>query len=214
MAKGRRRRADGLATRERIITSATEMFAASGYEGTSLRQIAAAASIDIATLKYHYTDKPTLFAQVYAQNYEVFAAAVAPVIAAFIEVRDTDALRDVLHLFSSSMHDFAAENLPFIKLTLYRVIEQGIDVIELEDELQVAAITMLSDVFDELARREVVAPVDSRALSAFLISSFCTWQVLARTKQDWVGPPSIQTDEGRVRSEAFFVSTLEKVLGV
>ena len=54
-------RANGLATRERIVRAATEMFAEDGYEATSLRQIAMRADIDSATLKYHFGDQ--LFCQ-------------------------------------------------------------------------------------------------------------------------------------------------------
>ncbi len=214
MAARKKRRADGLATRERIIASATTMFAASGYEGTSLRQIAASASIDIATLKYHYGDKATLFAQVYSQGHAVFVSELAPILEAFAGVNTQEELRPVLRLFSARMHDFVAGNLSFIKLTLFRIIEENVETIDVEDDLQVAAIGILSEAFAELGRRGVICDVDTRALSAFLISSFLTWHVLARTKPEWVGDPHIDSDPGRARSEDFFVATLERILGV
>ena len=190
------------------------MFAATGYEGTSLRKIAASASIDIATLKYHYGDKASLFAEVYSQGHAGFVTELTPILAAFAGVTSQDELRPVLRLFSSTMHDFVAQNLAFIRLTLFRIIEDNAEVVDVEDDLQVAAIGILSEAFAELERRGVVRDVDARALAAFLISSFLTWHVLARTKQDWVGPPHIDTDDGRARSEDFFVATLERILGL
>src|SRR5690554_8214333 len=58
-------RANGRATRARILTEATRFFADTGYEATSVRQVAQAAEIDAATPLYHFGDKAGLFAEVY-----------------------------------------------------------------------------------------------------------------------------------------------------
>ena len=212
--KKRRRRADGLATRERILEVATHMFAAAGYEATSLRQIAAASSIDIATLKYHYQDKASLFAEVYSQGHVEFLQALAPVMLGLDSAQDADQVRRMIHLLVTSMHDFVDSNLPFVKLTLFRLMEENTDIVVLEDELQVVALETLEGIFAKLASQGIIQPVDARGVVVFLISSFSMWNVTARVKPSWMAEPHIQTPEGRARSERFFITTVERMLGV
>lgn len=48
-------------TRERILNVAEELFANSGYNGTSLRDVARAAELQTAAIGYHYPTKEELF---------------------------------------------------------------------------------------------------------------------------------------------------------
>lgn len=215
MARRKRRpRADGIATRERILGAATAMFAANGYEATSLRQIAAASEIDIATLKYHFDDKQTLFAQVYQAGHEHFLNALLPILAKFPELETREAVRDVFDDFVSVMHDFVAEHLSFVKLTLFRLIEESVDIVDLEEELQTVALDAFEQGFQVLIDRGLVADIDARALVVFLISSFSTYQVTARTRESWLGPPHIETAEGRERFERFYTASVLRILGL
>ena len=72
----RKQRADGARTRERILAEALPLFAARGFAGTSVRQVAAAAEVNVATLAYHFSDKQGLYDAVvsirnwHAQPYE------------------------------------------------------------------------------------------------------------------------------------------------
>ena len=212
--KTRRRRADGLATRQRILESATTMFSASGYEATSLRQIAAAASIDIATLKYHYKGKPELFAQVYGRGHGLFIEAIAPVMAELSQSQDAQDVRDVIAVLVDTIHEFVAQEQHFVKLTLFRLMEDSLDVIGLEDELQQVALEALEHVFADLARRGISSAVDARGFVVFLITSFCMWSVTAKVKPAWLGGAHIETPEGQARSKAFFQIAVERMLGV
>lgn len=56
-----RTRTDGDRTRERIIEVALPLFAAHGYAGTSVRTVASAAGVNVATLAYHFSDKEGLY---------------------------------------------------------------------------------------------------------------------------------------------------------
>ena len=212
--KKKRRRSDGLATRERICTHATTLFASQGYNATSLRSIAAATGIDIATLKYHYTEKSALFAQVYAQGYERFATALMPALAALDAASDAESVRQGLLLFSRDMHAFAQQDLEFVRLTMFRMLEDEVEFIQEEDSLQAIAITMLEARFESLAQRGVIKPVDARGMAVFLVASFGMWHVTARTKESWLGLPHINTPEGRARSQDFFATVVARILGV
>jgi AcrR family transcriptional regulator len=216
MAKntGRKRavRANGMATRERIIDSATKLFAESGYEATSLRQIAIMADIDSATLKYHFGDKPNLFAEVYRLGHEEFLEVLSPLVTKLQAVESREEFRDVLEDFVVDMHDFIEEELPFVRLTLYRMLENSEDVIALEEELQTIAIATLEATFNELIDRGIVRDLDARAFVVFIISSFSTWHITGRVKSRWLGNPPLDSREGRNRSEDFFIDLMENYL--
>jgi AcrR family transcriptional regulator len=210
--KRRATRANGRATRERILEEATRIFADGGYEASSLRQIARAADIDSATLKYHFGDKPNLFGEVYRRGHEAFLEVLDPLLLRLHSVDHRDQLRDVLDDFVVDMHDFVEENLPFVRLTLYRMLEDSEDVIALEEELQTVAITTLEKTFNGLIERGIVRGVDARAFVVFLVSSFSTWHVTGRVKARWLGDPPLESLDGRSRSEEFFVDLVETYL--
>jgi AcrR family transcriptional regulator len=206
-------RANGRATRERIIEEATRAFADTGYKATSLRQIAQASEIDSATLKYHFGDKPNLFAEVYRRGHEQFLDVLDPLLTRLHRVEGRDGLRDVLDDFVVDMHDFIEENLPFVRLTLYRMLEDSEDVIALEEELQTVAIATLEKTFNGLIDRGIVRDnVDARAFVVFIVSSFSTWHVTGRVKSAWLGDPPLDSLDGRSRSEDFYVDLVETYL--
>lgn len=210
----KRRRADGIATRQRVLEVATSLFASGGYSGTSLRQIAAAAGIDIATLKYHFDDKPNLFAQVYQQGHERFLVALAPILNQIEGARTREDVRQIARSIVVIMQNFVEQDLDFVRLTLFRLLEDNQEVIVEEESLQTLALSVMEQRFEVLVERGVMPPIDTRALVAFLVSSFATWQVTARVKTSWVGDPSIDTPRGKARSERFLITAIERLLGV
>jgi AcrR family transcriptional regulator len=52
---------DSEETRERILNAAEELFALNGYDGTSVRDVAAASQVQIAAVGYHFGLKESLF---------------------------------------------------------------------------------------------------------------------------------------------------------
>lgn len=62
------RRAGDSGTREAILDASLEMFAAKGYEATSMRAIAGQAGVDPALVRQFFTDKETLFVATMAQR--------------------------------------------------------------------------------------------------------------------------------------------------
>ena len=60
-ASERRKRADGAATRDRIVECAGALFAATGYAETTGRAIAAAANVDVASINYHFRSRAGLY---------------------------------------------------------------------------------------------------------------------------------------------------------
>ncbi len=201
-------RANGQATRERVIESAENLFASMGYEATSLRAIAGSAGIDIATLKYHFDDKPALFGEVYQRGHVRFMELLDPFLSDLDAVRTTEDFELLLDEFVTAVHDFVEADFSFVRLTLYRTLEDSEDVISIEEELQSIAISRLEAKFATLTKRGVMRDVDSRALVVLLVSAMSSWHVTGRFKPNWLGAPGLDTSAGRARSEAFFIDLL------
>lgn len=60
-----------LERRERILDAAERVFAESGYHGTTLRQVAAAAGVQLSLLGYHFPSKLALYVAVFARRQHV-----------------------------------------------------------------------------------------------------------------------------------------------
>jgi TetR/AcrR family transcriptional regulator, regulator of cefoperazone and chloramphenicol sensitivity len=59
--------AGGRDSRERILRAATAAFAARGFDGVSIRDLAAVVDLDVATVQYHVGRKAELFTAVFAR---------------------------------------------------------------------------------------------------------------------------------------------------
>lgn len=60
-AASRKLRTDGAQARERILSAALSLFVAKGYHLTSVRDIAAQASVNSASIRYYFGDKAGLY---------------------------------------------------------------------------------------------------------------------------------------------------------
>src|SRR5258705_5172910 len=94
-------REDEDGTRERILRMAERLFAERGFNGVSVRELAAAAQVNIASIGYHFDSKEGLLSEVYRRHCEPLIeerlrglkaaarlrnkARIAPVIEAFIQ---------------------------------------------------------------------------------------------------------------------------------
>jgi AcrR family transcriptional regulator len=57
-------------TRDRILKTAERLFAERGFNGVSVRDLAGAANVNIASIGYHFRNKEGLLAQVYRRHCE------------------------------------------------------------------------------------------------------------------------------------------------
>ena len=73
--------AKGEATRGRIIDSALDLFTAHGYDGTTMRAIAAAAGVSLGSSYQYFAGKDHLVQAFYERSQDEHAAAVAQVLA-------------------------------------------------------------------------------------------------------------------------------------
>lgn len=57
-------------TKTRILKAASKLFAEKGFEGTSIRDIAAAAEVNLAAINYHFKNKNNLYCATFQMAYE------------------------------------------------------------------------------------------------------------------------------------------------
>ncbi|OIJ68023.1 TetR/AcrR family transcriptional regulator [Streptomyces mangrovisoli] len=70
-------------SRERIVDAATRLFAEHGYDGTSTRQIAAEAGLNMATVNYHTGAKKELYVEVMRRAHQAERSALEMALAEF-----------------------------------------------------------------------------------------------------------------------------------
>lgn len=90
-------RADGQASRERLLQSALRLFSERGYAQTSTREIALAAGANVASISYYFGDKAGLYRAVFAAQLPHKRDSVAAFADPALD------LRTALFLFYSSM---------------------------------------------------------------------------------------------------------------
>lgn len=111
-------RSDGDRTRQRILDAALPLFAEHGYAGTSVRTVAAAAGVNVATLAYHFADKAGLYATVVQRLHEDLAAAFpTPSPAASPEA--------AVRSWVAAGWSFAVAHRPHLRLLLRHVLDHG-----------------------------------------------------------------------------------------
>jgi AcrR family transcriptional regulator len=61
-------------TKERILSAAEELFARHGFAGASLRQVTAAANVNLAAVNYHFGSKDNLINEVFRRRLDELTA--------------------------------------------------------------------------------------------------------------------------------------------
>lgn len=115
---GRRSRADGEATRERILEVALPLFAERGYAGASIRTIAKAAEVNVATLAYHFEDKDGLYVTVCQRLHEDLAND-------FPDVQLGANPRETVHGIIAQAWSFIRAHRLHIQLLMRNVLDEG-----------------------------------------------------------------------------------------
>jgi AcrR family transcriptional regulator len=196
-ASARRPRADGRETRARVLDAAAQVFARDGFEGASLRRIAEAAGIDIATLKYHVRDKAALFAEVYQDGYQQFQQALGPLLLRLPLARDADELVLELRKLLERGYDYLETNQRFVRLWLFRLLQGPREVLDAEELLRVQVTTLIERVVEILRERGLVREVDAHVLALVMITTLPMLALGTEARPDLLGP-SQATPRARV----------------
>jgi AcrR family transcriptional regulator len=92
-------------TKEKIIDAARVLFANKGYDGTSIRDIAKEANVNVASVNYYFTKKENLFIEIVRAGYLECAGKINSLLQ---ENKGNleNTLVDFFHYFLSNSHDF------------------------------------------------------------------------------------------------------------
>ncbi|WP_214324631.1 TetR/AcrR family transcriptional regulator [Nonomuraea sediminis] len=115
---------------EVILKAATQLFAALGYDGTSTRQIADAAGLNIATVSYHVGGKRELYLAVIERAHQDERAALEASLARF----PGDDPVVAIHGLIDDYLDFCVEHPEVPALWMHRWLSDAGDLTELEKE--------------------------------------------------------------------------------
>ncbi|MFD0059557.1 TetR/AcrR family transcriptional regulator [Streptomyces sp. NPDC056690] len=72
----RRKRANGVESRQRILDAAVEIAGERGYEGTSIAAVSAKCGLPASSIYWHFRDKDDLIAAVIERSFEAWLGAV------------------------------------------------------------------------------------------------------------------------------------------
>ncbi|MGX1624311.1 TetR family transcriptional regulator [Streptomyces sp. NPDC055506] len=73
----RRKRANGVESRQRILDATVEIAGERGYEGTSIAAVSAKCGLPASSIYWHFKDKDDLIAAVIERSFETWLKAVA-----------------------------------------------------------------------------------------------------------------------------------------
>src|SRR5262245_14844044 len=76
MTRTRRRRANGEASRSKILDAAAEIAGERGYEGSSINLVSARSGLPASSIYWHFKDKDELIAAVVERSFEQWIAAL------------------------------------------------------------------------------------------------------------------------------------------
>ncbi|MEW9549869.1 TetR/AcrR family transcriptional regulator [Nonomuraea sp. NPDC050783] len=113
-----------------IVKVATRLFAAHGYDGTSTRQIAEAAGLNIATVNYHVGGKRELYLAVMERAHQAERAALERALARPAGTGPVAAI----HRLVDDYLDFCVDNPEIPALWMHRWLSDAGDITELERE--------------------------------------------------------------------------------
>ncbi|MFD8599804.1 TetR/AcrR family transcriptional regulator [Kitasatospora sp. NPDC059646] len=120
------------ASRERILTAATTLFAEHGYDGTTTRTIAGAAGLNVATVAYHVGTKADLYREVMRRAHEAERAAVAAALAGFAAAAPDDPARAAAE-FADRYLDFCLDQPQVPALWMRRWMADAAEFADLEE---------------------------------------------------------------------------------
>ncbi len=97
-----------LQTRKRILEAAAKLFDAHGYDGTSVRQIAEEAKVNLALISYHFQGKQGVLEVLISHYYETFFRLLAKEMGRGEHSPPLDRLTQMVRLYVFFQRDHAA----------------------------------------------------------------------------------------------------------
>jgi len=158
----RKRRPSGEASREHILSVALKLFREKGFDGTTMRDIAAAAGLSLGAAYYWFPSKEALVLAYYARQQDTHAAASRGALESLPDLRSR--LGAVMH----AKIDMLKEDRKLLRAILRSTLgaDEAISVFSAETE---GVRRRSIDVFLDAIGRDETIPEDARPLFAQML---------------------------------------------
>ncbi len=201
---------------ERIMQTATLLFAEHGYHGVSARQLAEAVGLNVATVHYHTGGKRELYLSVVRRLYEQEQALVS----AALDGRPPDTWTQPAQVWATltrlidALIDFLDQRPERARLYMRRWLEGADEVTPVEAEQSLAVHRPLLDALQRAQAAGVIRPeldlaLFLRSFTWMLFSYFVTGPI---DWQTWQGDPHAPASLRAFR--AYLRDYLARMLGI
>lgn len=146
-------------TQEAILQAATSLFSEKGINGTTTREIAELAGVNIAALHYHWGGKEDLLKAVYRRVIEELMNRVAKIFE-----NPASQLKENIELHLGGFHDFFIENPGYARILLYGDLEKPPFIAELREQFILPIIQKVSEQMKALMREKKIRKIDPEAV--------------------------------------------------
>ena len=189
---GRRRRRihDSRATRESLLTAAASLFAARGFDGVSVAEVARQAGANKALISYHFGGKLKLYRAILHETFAELLSRVEPLRS---DARPPD---QVLREFIAIVGDTADSRRPHLSRMMLREVIAGGPHLDHETLVYpMRAFAVVREIIERGVRERVFRPVDPVLTHLSLIGSLVFFFATAdfRRRMASEGPRVMET---------------------
>lgn len=175
---GRPAQSENRDTRGDIIKAAETIFAQTGYSAASLRQIALAAAVDLATVKYHFRDKPSLYDEVFLAGNDELLTRLSPSLAQLGASAQRDELIAGVHAFAAELTVYFQERRNYARVLLFRMLEGPCEASPTH-EVQGSIASVLTDAFLAIADKPFAQRFDANAYAIYALTAWPSWMYIS-----------------------------------
>ncbi len=141
-----------------ILKAAMKLFSKKGLNGTTTREIAGLAKVNIAALHYHWGGKEDLMKAVYEQVISEVGLLGARLIQA-PEKKLSETFRDIL----GELHDFFTAHPDYARILLYEDLEDPDFLKDVRDSTALPLIRQTSEYLKKLMKQGKIRKIDPEA---------------------------------------------------
>jgi AcrR family transcriptional regulator len=146
-------------TSEAILRAATTLFSQKGINGTTTREIADLAGVNIAGLHYHWGGKEDLLKAVYQRVIEELMGLVSRIFE-----NPAAHLKENIETHLGRFHDFFIENPEYARILLYGDLEKPPFIAELRDQYILPIVRQVSGQMKSLITDKKIRKIDPEAM--------------------------------------------------
>lgn len=139
----------GKQIQERLLDAAEELFSEKGFDGTSIRDITAAAECNIASVNYHFGGKDKLYIELWRRQLgRILDARIAAIRAVMSRSGGSPSLEELLRSFANAFIEPLADqnkSRRFIKLMAREMLDQHLPVDTFIEEMVIPTMTTMRE---------------------------------------------------------------------